>query len=54
GVVGIEVSLLPMLIYYIFIGIGEAAITAAVLAYIIKAKPDLILTFNNLNLESIE
>ncbi|MHA1386756.1 MAG: energy-coupling factor ABC transporter permease, partial [Candidatus Helarchaeota archaeon] len=54
GVVSWEVSLPPMLIYHIIIGIGEAAITAAVLVYITKAKPDLILTIDNLGLEAIE
>ncbi len=54
GVVSWEVSLPPMLIYHLIIGIGEAAITAAVIAYITKAKPELITTIDNLGLEAIE
>ncbi|MFX0141905.1 MAG: energy-coupling factor ABC transporter permease [Candidatus Hodarchaeota archaeon] len=54
GVVSWEVSLPPMLIYHSIIGIGEAAITAAVVAYITKAKPELITTIDNLGLEAIE
>ncbi len=53
GVVGLELSLPPMLIYHVFIGIGEAGITTAVLYYIIKAKPDLLLTKKQLGLEDI-
>ena len=54
GVVSWDVSLPPMLIYHLIIGIGEAAISAAVIAYITKAKPDLIFTIDTLGLEAIE
>ncbi len=46
---GIVISL--MAIYHCFIGIGEALITCAVLGFIIRVKPDLILMIDKLNLD---
>ncbi|MHA1380847.1 MAG: energy-coupling factor ABC transporter permease [Candidatus Helarchaeota archaeon] len=53
GTVGWEISLPPMLIYHLIIGIGEAGISAAVLYYVSKVKPELILTIDNLGLEGL-
>ena len=43
GAIPIEIAIPAMVYWHIFIGIGEAIISALIVSYIIKVKPDLIL-----------
>jgi len=53
GTYSFKLALGSMIIAYMIIGLGEAAITVAVIAFIDKVKPDLILTRNRgIKLES--
>lgn len=44
GAIPIEIAIPAMVYWHIFIGIGEAIISALIVFYIIRVKPDLILT----------
>ncbi len=44
GAIPIEIAIPAMVYWHIFIGIGEAIISALIIFYIIRVKPDLILT----------
>ncbi|GAW92730.1 energy-coupling factor ABC transporter permease [Calderihabitans maritimus] len=44
GTIALSVVLLPMLFWHTIIGFAEGLITVAILSYLIKARPDLILT----------
>ncbi len=51
GVIPLEIVLPAMVFWHAIIGIGEGIITAAILYYIIKSKPDLIMTLDDLKIE---
>ena len=50
GTLGIEVPIIAMLFWHVFIAIGEAAITLAVIMYLQKNRPDLIPTTEEIKL----
>jgi len=54
GVIPIEIVLTGMVFWHSIIGIGEAVITVAILYIIIKAKPELIIVNEDLNIILVE
>ncbi len=51
GVIPMEIAITSMVFWHVLIGIGEAVISALIVSYIYKVKPDLITTEQNLGVK---
>jgi cobalt/nickel transport system permease protein len=54
GVIPMEIIVTAMVFWHLIIGIGEAVISALIVLFIYKVKPDLIITKENLGIGIIE